>query len=76
MNIRYGNGHGPRSINTQADSSSDAKSKVRTEAGRMLGEDDVVFIACEDGIYAYLSQEDADADQTGASAFAVISIEE
>ena len=36
-NIRYGNGHGARQINTQAETVSEAKAKVRTEAGRMLG---------------------------------------
>lgn len=73
--IRYGNGHGAREINTGAESKAEAKSKVRTEAGRMLGiahEDDVVFVSCDDGTYGYLSQEDADSDDTGARAFAVI----
>lgn len=77
--IRYGNGHGARAINTQAESVADAKAKVRIEAGRMLGgasEDDVVFVSAEDGRYAYLSQEEADSDETGANAFAVIESEE
>ena len=77
--ISYGNGHGARSINLSAEGKAEAKDKVRTEAGRMLGgarEDEVVFVSAEDGTYAYLSQGEADADETGASAFAVISRED
>lgn len=75
MNIRYGNGHGAMERNTHADTLTDAKSKVRTEAGRMMGGNpgnDVVFIRADDGVYAYLDQEDADHDEAGANAFAVI----
>ena len=54
-----------------------AKTAVREEAARVQGNADaasaVVFVLADDGIYAYLRQDEADADDTGATAFAVIS---
>lgn len=54
----------------------DAKRAVTTEAVRVRQFADavtrVVFVPAEDGIYAYLEQADADADESGAAAFAVI----
>lgn len=59
-----------------ADTTIEAKSLIRDEAMRMRGaaaaRADVVFVRADDGIYAYLDQDAADADQTGAQALAVI----
>jgi len=48
----------------------------RTDALRIVREsigDDMVAIRADDGTYCYRLQEDADADDTGASAAAVVS---
>ena len=37
------------------------------------GANNMVTVSADDGTYCYLDQADADRDQTGASAFAVIS---
>ena len=64
------------SSRTVADLAS-ARSAVLREArqvdGDVRADDDLVYIRCEDGIYVYLSQDAADADETGAAAFACIS---
>lgn len=55
---------------------SDAKRLVRDAAVRVRetadAADAVVFVRCDDGLYAYLDQASADADDTGVAAFAVI----
>lgn len=53
---------------TAADSMDAAKREVKNE-GRVSR---LYYADCADGIYCYLSQEDKDADDTGASAYAVI----
>ena len=54
-----------------------AKAVVREQALRALesaaAHAAVVFVRTDDGVYAYTSQEAADADDTGAAAFATIS---
>ncbi len=62
-----------------ADSIRDAKHAIREEAIRVRqsagAAEAVVFIHSEDGIYAYLDQAAADADETGAAAFATIDLD-
>lgn len=65
LEIRYNH----RSSQT-ADSYAAALDKVRSE---MLPQKDApVEIKCDDGTYIYRNQADADRDDTGARAFAVI----
>lgn len=65
LEIRYNH----RSTQT-ADSYAAALAKVRTE---MLPQKNApVEIKCDDGTYIYRDQDSADADDTGAAAFAVI----
>lgn len=69
--IRYSHtGH------TTADTLSRARDEVRDEAMRVrrtaVARKDVVFVGCDEGVYAYLTQDDADRDADGTGAFAVI----
>lgn len=61
-----------------ADTISDAKHAVREEAIRVRASaaaaKAVVFVRGDDALYAYLDQDGADADETGAAAFAAIAI--
>lgn len=67
---------GPR----KATSTSDAIELVRDEAVRVVGSAEarksLFVVRADDGHYCYLTQADADADDSGASAFAVIESEE
>ena len=59
-----------------AESYAEAMRQVRTEAiytirGRWAA-DEMVSVEADDGTYIYATQEDADRDETGARAFAVI----
>lgn len=62
-----------------ADSIARAKHVIRQEAIRVresaAAAAAVVFVSTEDGIYAYLDQDEADADETGILAFATIDSE-
>lgn len=73
--VRYSH-TGPQRANT-ADGALDL---VRDEAMRVVGStearSDVCVVRAEDGYYCYLTEGDADADNSGASAFAVIESEE
>ena len=64
----------------RADDMAAAKAAVRTMAIRVAASEDaaekMVFSRSEDGVYAYLTQEESDADETGSQAFAVISDED
>ncbi len=68
--------HYSHTVPVHVASMGDAKRHVRDEAMRISGSaeaaDRVVVIRGDDGVYAYLDQEAADADDTGAAAFAVI----
>ena len=59
-----------------AESYAEAMQQVRTEAIHTIGgrwaADEMVSVEADDGIYVYATQEDADRDDTGARAFAVI----
>lgn len=74
MTIRYNH----TSAQT-ADSYESALALVRTQAihtqRRASAAHELVAIDVDDGTYIYLSQADADRDQTGERAFAVISAE-
>ena len=71
MHIRYNH----RSTQL-ADTQPQALDLIRTEAIHVKGDarvfDLYVRISCEDGDYVYLSQADADLDEDGSRAFAVI----
>lgn len=60
-----------------ADSIAEAKDIVRDELRRVSqtahGADNMVTVRFENGLYVYEDQEEADADDTGTLAFAIIS---
>lgn len=62
-------------IRTGHATSGDALAALRRYL-RGLGHTDLIVIECDDGDYVYLSQEGADADDTGAYAEAVIAPDE
>lgn len=71
--IRYQ--HGRPAVTAQ--SLSEANGKVRREMEWVGGRgDQMVTIRCDDGRYCYADRESADADETGANAFAVIESED
>ena len=69
MKINYQIRYNHRSTQT-ADSYAAALDMVRTEM--LPSKETPVEIAVEDGTYIYRNQEDADRDDTGARAYAVI----
>ncbi len=75
--IRY-NHTGPAKAGCLADAKLAVRRQAMTDLGFALSAapKEVVYVRAEDGIYAYLSQADADADETGANAFAVIENED
>lgn len=64
-------------LTSHADSLADAHHQIREYALRASQSPaDVAFVRLDDGIYAYWNQTDADADDTGTRAFAVIEPED
>ena len=63
---------GPATAATMAAARDEIRDEAMRVAGRTTARAEVVFVPTEDGIYAYTSQADADADDDGTRALAVI----